>query len=143
MIERHTLDHKIKTDKMFYDITDVVAEFAKDTKAYIGFVIIQSLHTTAGIKIMENEEFLIDDMERYLEKLAPRSEKYDHDDIKRRPVPDNERKNAHSHLKAFFANTTETIPVINGELQLGRWQRIMFVEFDPGRDRIIKLYATS
>lgn len=131
---------KLQTDKIFYDIT---GEIQGSLTIKNGFVTIQSLHTTAGIKIMENEKYLHNDIERYLEKLVPRSTKYDHDDIERRIVPTNERKNARSHLCAFFANTTETIPLVNGELQLGQWQRVMFVEFDQGRERTIRIYETS
>jgi len=130
----------LHTDKMFYDITEQVQKLVTIKN---GFVIIQSMHTTAGIKIMENEKYLLGDIERYLEKLVPRSENYAHDDIERRELPNTERKNTISHLKSFFANTTEIIPVINNHLQLGQWQRIMFVEFDPGRDRTINIYETS
>jgi len=130
----------IKTDKMFYDITDTVQNCLtiKD-----GFVTIYVPHTTAAVKIMENEKYLIGDMERYMERLVSRGQRYDHDDIERRDVPVHERLNAYSHLRSFFANTSETIPVTDGKLDLGRWQRLMFVEFDSGREREYRIYERS
>ncbi|MFW7381479.1 MAG: YjbQ family protein [Oligoflexus sp.] len=45
----------------------------------------------------------------------------------------------HSHIKSLLFNTSETIPVKDGEMQLGKWQRIMAVELDSPRDREIIL----
>lgn len=130
----------IKTEKMFYDITDHVLNRLTIKN---GFIVVYVPHTTCGIRIMENEKYLLGDLERYLERLAPRGERYDHDDIERRDVPSHERLNAYSHLRSFFANTSETIPVIDGKLQLGKWQRVMFIEFDIGRERKVHIYETE
>jgi len=129
----------VNTHGLFTDITDTVADFVKDMPS--GFVLVRSLHTTAGIKLMENEPLLLGDTERFLERLVPRDTYYQHDDIeRRRNVPDNERKNARSHLCAFFGSDQAIIPVTNGKLRLGEWQRVMVVEFDPCRRRVVELH---
>jgi thiamine phosphate synthase YjbQ (UPF0047 family) len=47
-------------------------------------------------------------------------------------VPSEERINAYAHMRSLYFNTSETIPVENGELMLGEWQDIFFIELDPG-----------
>lgn len=130
----------IQTENMFYDITDTIQNILTIQD---GFVVIYVPHTTCAIKIMENEKYLLGDMERFMERLVSRGQRYDHDDIERRDVPIHERLNAYSHLRSFFANTSETIPVKDGKLDMGEWQRIMFVEFDAGRTRGFRIYERS
>jgi secondary thiamine-phosphate synthase enzyme len=62
-----------------------------------------------------------------------------HDKIEIREVPVNERINAHSHLRQLLLPTSETIPVENGKLLLGKWQSVYLVELDPIRDREVVL----
>jgi len=128
---------KIHTDKMFYDITSQIKP-VKD-----GLILVYSPHTTTSVKVMENESRLLKDIERWIEKKAPRWEHYDHDDIEHRPVPAHERMNAYSHLRSFYGSTSEIIPVVNGELALGKWQKVMFIEYDIGRDREIHIYEIT
>ena len=132
----------IQTTGLFTDITANVELFAQGIDW--GFVLVRSLHTTAGIKLMENEPLLLGDLERYLERIVSRDTYYQHDDIDRREnVPDNERKNARSHLCAFFGSDQVLLPVVDGVIGLGTWQRIMFVEFDPGRERTVELHEVD
>ncbi len=43
--------------------------------------------------------------------------------------------NAHSHMLGLFMNSSETIPVAGGEMVLGSWQSIFFIELDGPRER--------
>ena len=62
--------------------------------------------------------------------------KYLHDLISlRNDVPVDERINGHSHIRHLFFNSSETIPVDNGELILGDWKQLFAVELDPIRKR--------
>jgi thiamine phosphate synthase YjbQ (UPF0047 family) len=64
--------------------------------------------------------------------------KYLHDLISlRKDTPSEERINGHSHIRSMFFNSSETIPVVDGLLQLGEWKQIFVVELDPIRDREI------
>ena len=58
-----------------------------------------------------------------------------HDIIGIRDVPPTERINGYSHLRQLFLSTSETIPVLGGKIQLGKWQTPFLVELDPARDR--------
>ena len=87
------------------------------------------------------------DVRFFLDKLAPRWKdpeggqkniKYLHDLISLRDdVPEDERINGHSHIRSLFFNSSETIPVAQGERMLGQWKSIFLVELDTGRDREI------
>lgn len=95
-----------------------------------GICLISTRHTTAGIIINENENGLKDDILNLLNKLVPASAGYRHDRI------DN---NADFHLKAVLLGTSEALPVSEGKLELGTWQRIFFAEMDGPRSRTVNV----
>ncbi len=122
------LDSSNKTD--FIDVTEQVISIVKESEIKKGIVNIFTKHTTTAIRINENETGLINDLKVFLEKKAPQFKKYAHDEIEKRPVPSDEPINAHSHLKSCLMGASETIPLINSGIALGKWQRIFFVDFD-------------
>ena len=128
---------KIATEKIFTNITEEIKEFAKGKN---GLLTIFSKHTTAGLRLLEDEKLLIADYHRFLEKTAPKNGFYAHNIIDARDVPPNERINGHSHIQSLFFNTSESIPVIDGELQMGKWQQIFLVDIDYGRERELILW---
>jgi secondary thiamine-phosphate synthase enzyme len=103
---------------------------------------IQTRHTTTGLLVNEHEPLLLEDLTRFLERLAPRDTRYAHDELHRRTgVPPDERPNGHSHAKASLLRTAETLNVVGARLQLGRWQRVLLVELDGPRSREVSLVA--
>jgi len=132
---------KTATTLDFIDITDKVQQKIKKAGIKNGIVNIQSLHTTMAIIVNEAEPLLIEDMKVLLEKLAPRTHKYMHDDFEIRTVNmcDGECKNGHSHNKALHLPTATLMNVLQGGLQLGKWQRVFAVELDRARPREIAL----
>ena len=124
---------RIKTKGIFTLITQMI-EIPKD---FTGLIHIFSTHTTCGIKILENETLLKTDYQRFLEKQAPSFGSYSHNIIEYRDVPPEERLNGHSHIRVLFFQTSETIPVKNGKMLLGKWQDIFLVDLDPSREREI------
>jgi len=124
------------TDKIdFIDVTKKVIKLVNKSNIENGIVNIYTKHTTASIRINENEPRLMQDLKYFLEQEAPSCNHYLHDDIDKRPVPEDEKINAHSHLKAILLGTSENIPLINKKLQLGKWQSIFFVECDGPQKR--------
>ncbi len=81
------------------------------------------------------------DMKRILERVAPEQEEYLHNDFSIRTVnlQPEEDKNGHSHCKALFLRTSETIHIAEGQLMLGRWQRIFLLELDRAKGRTISV----
>lgn len=111
------------------DITRQVEEALAESGLNDGTLTIMSRHTTACININEREERLLEDMETFLKRLAPRDGNYGHN-----LEPIDGRDNAHSHLIGLFMNTSETIPFSEAKLMLGTWQSIFFVELDGARE---------
>jgi secondary thiamine-phosphate synthase enzyme len=108
------------------DITDYVIAEVNKSSIRNGICVVSTPHTTTAIIINENEPGLLSDMFNLLNKLVPPGAGYNHDRI------DN---NADSHLRAMLLGSSETIPIIDGKLVLGTWQRIFFVELDGPRQR--------
>ena len=102
-----------------------------------GTVTVFSRHTTAAIRLNENEPLLIEDMKLFLERMAPRNGDYKHNDFTIRTVnmTEDECPNGHAHCQQLLLSTSEAIPVIDGALQIGRWQRVFMVELDRPRPR--------
>ena len=92
-----------------------------------------SKHTTAAITIQEDEPLLLTDMKSTLERFAPSNAHYRHNDFAVRTVHMNEDEcpNGHSHCQHMVLGTSETVPVIDGSLALGEYQRVFVVELDP------------
>ena len=118
-----------------HDITPQVNEIVATTKIQNGQVIVFGKHTTTALGINEYEPRLLEDLKTHFAKFAPAHLNYLHNDLHLRDVPPDEPKNAHSHLIALSLNNTETIPVIEGKLALGRYQSILFFELDGARKR--------
>jgi len=116
----------------FHDITDDVAAIVAESGVTFGQVSVYSIHTTAAVRINENEPLLLRDMARTLRQIAPSDAYYEHNDFGRRTVNMNEDEcaNGHSHCQHLFLSTSETIPVLNGALALGTYQSIFLIELD-------------
>ena len=119
----------------FIDITDRVLDSLRESQIRNGFAVVFSRHTTAAITIQENEPLLLNDMASLLERLAPRSARYGHNDFSIRTVHmhEDECPNGHAHCQHLTLGASEAIPVVDGSLALGQWQRIFMVELDDAK----------
>jgi len=136
----------IETDKLFTNITSQIRDFAKKW-GKSGLINIFSTHTTCAVWLTEDEILHHADVRFFLDKLVPRWKepegdqkniKYLHDLISlREGTPPEERINGHSHIRSLFFNSSETVPVLDGELMLGEWKNIFIIELDPIRKRQI------
>ena len=135
------IDLKTAATLDFIDITQKVQDKIKETGITEGVVNIQSLHTTMAIIVNEAEPLLIEDMKSLLERLAPRTYKYMHDNFEIRTVNmcDGECANGHAHNKALHLPVSAMMNVVKEGIQLGQWQRVFAVELDRPRSRKIAL----
>jgi len=119
---------ELKTDEKteIIDITGQIKYIAGKSNLTSGIINVYSRHSTSGVVINENEPGLIEDFIKALETLVPTDSSYNHNRI------DN---NADSHLRSFFIGNSVIIPLSNGDLDLGTWQSIFFVELDGPRTR--------
>ena len=137
----HRLQLQTANAPQFLDITPRVQEFVSESRILNGCVVIYSRHTTGAIRVNENEPLLIKDMERFLERIASRDDYYHHNDLSIRTVNvnDDEYPNGHAHCQHLLLGASETIPIVNGVLEMGQWQSIFFVELDRPRPREVIL----
>ncbi|MQF98458.1 MAG: YjbQ family protein [SAR202 cluster bacterium] len=121
----------------FIDITDKVREFVAESGINNGIAVIYSMHTTCAIRINENEPLLLEDMADLLSRISPRESDYRHNDFSIRTVNMNadECPNGHAHCQHLTLGTSESIPIVDGILKMGRWQSIFLVELDMPRPR--------
>ncbi|WP_435067832.1 secondary thiamine-phosphate synthase enzyme YjbQ [Haloplanus sp. C73] len=109
------------------DVVDITDRVADAVTADTGTVTVFAEHTTAGVVVNEAEPRLLDDMEAFLGTLVP-DEGWAHDELD---------GNADAHLRSLVLGASETIPVENGSLALGRWQSVLLVECDGPRERTV------
>jgi secondary thiamine-phosphate synthase enzyme len=120
----------------FLDITDRLRDEVRLAGMRMGRVHLQSLHTTLGLAVNENEPLLLRDFESLLERLAPTGAGYEHDDFARRfDVAMDEPVNGHAHCRQLLLTGFATLLVEDGELVMGRWQSVFAVELDGPRHR--------
>lgn len=128
----------LKTNKQFelVDITKLVRDVITESGIKDGHCLVYNPHTTAAIRLNHNEPLLIQDIMKTLYHLVPIETSYSHDVFEmRQNVAVNERSNGHAHIKAFLLGSSETIPLVGGELKMGAKQSLFFVELDGGRSR--------
>lgn len=120
------------------DITYQVQGIVRSSGVKDGFCIVYIPHATAGVILNESADPNIKtDFLNALNKAIPEKANYLHDHID---------GNAAAHIKSAIVGASATIPVRNGNLELGTWQAIMFCEFDGPRSQrriIVQLYKIS
>lgn len=150
MIE-HDLDHRVSPFHTyaetfeyltshaphFIDITEDVADAVAHSGVENGIAVVFSRHTTAAIKLNESEPELLKDMARFLAEIAPRERDYHHNNFEIRTVnmEEDECPNAHSHCQHLMLSASESVPILDGRLHLGRWQRFFLIELDRSKER--------
>lgn len=136
-----TLTIETTTGPQFIDLTELIEQQLDACGIREGNVLVYSRHTTAGIVIQENEPLLIKDMTQHLSSLAAAGKGYHHDDFDVRTVNmcDDECANGHAHCQHLLVGCSEHIPVVDGKLHLGQWQRIFLLEMDRPRTRQVTL----
>jgi secondary thiamine-phosphate synthase enzyme len=109
------------------DITEEVVDAVQESGVSEGICCVYSLHTTAVIRVNEFEAGIVDDFTRLLGFLAPATASSGHDRWENRDDPRNEDARCTSML---LGPAGESIPVADGKLCLGTWQRVLFLELD-------------
>lgn len=115
------------------EVTPQIEKFVTESKATEGVVYLFCPHTTAGLTVSENADpSVAQDIEKFMEKIAPRSGNYAH-----------REGNADSHIKSVLTGMSLVLHLENGGLVLGQWQGIFFCEYDGPRKRKILIKITQ
>ncbi|SRR6056297_405674 len=121
----------IKTNKKveLVDITSKIRNVVSKSEIDEGIVQINIPHTTAAITINENADPSVkEDIVKELNKIIPFNDNYKHLE-----------GNSAAHIKSSIIGSNETVIINGGHLELGRWQGIIFCEFDGSRRRKINV----
>lgn len=122
----YKLDLETTKNQEVIDVTGKIEGWLREVKAKNGILIVYSPHTTTGIIINENEPGLKSDVLSFLSELTKPGASWKHNLVD---------ANAHAHLANVIVGGERVIPVVNGRLALGTWQRVMFIEMDGPRFR--------
>jgi secondary thiamine-phosphate synthase enzyme len=120
----------------FVDLTDQVTDAVRQSGFTAGFAVVTSQHTTASVVVNEHEPELLKDLDLFLDSIAPEQGEYAHNRV---PCSPGEMPNGHAHCQALLLSTSATIPVVNGNPVIGRWQRVFLVELDHARPRRVTI----
>lgn len=123
------------------DFTDGVRHAVERSEVQNGMALVYSPHTTCAIFINERESGFFEDFNERLEQLVPKEGPYyRHDDLSIRTEglddDPHDTPNGHSHVRAaLLASSSQAIPIVDGDLLLGRYQKVFFCELDRARER--------
>lgn len=117
----------------FINITPQVETALKKSEIKEGFLLVSAMHITAGVYVNDAESGLIEDIERWLQELAPEGPNYRHHQTG--------ETNGDAHLKNLLIGHEVIIPITEGRLDFGPWQQVYYAEFDGRRRKrvIIKI----
>ncbi len=116
-----------KKHRAYVHITPQIETMVQKSGIKEGMVLVSAMHITAAVYVNDNESGLIEDIDQWLEKLAPYNKNYRHHATG--------EDNGDSHLKSLLIHHEVIVPVTVGKLDLGPWQRIFYAEFDGQRDK--------
>jgi secondary thiamine-phosphate synthase enzyme len=122
-----------KKKREYINITRKVEEELRKSGITEGLALVSAMHITAGVYVNDAESGLLQDIEEWLQKLAPEGPDYHHHRTG--------EINGDAHLKNLLIGHEVIIPVTDGKLDLGPWQQVYYAEFDGRRRKrlIIKI----
>lgn len=126
------------------DLTDLVREHVGRSGVRHGQVTVMTPHTTTSVVINESETGFLNDFRRLIGDLVPIEGYYEHDDheVRTENLQEDEFINGHAHVRQLLVGATSlTVPVVEGELVIGQWQRVLFIELDQPRTRRAILHS--
>ena len=131
-IKTFSLSLSTRGDADIHDITEPIARQVAQSGLKDGTVTIFCPSSTSALTTIEYESGALSDLKRLFEEVAPSSREYAH----------NARwhdGNGHSHVRAALLGPSLTIPFVNGQLTLGTWQQVIYVDFDnkPRRRELV------
>jgi secondary thiamine-phosphate synthase enzyme len=109
----------------YINITSNVGEVVRRSGVQEGMVLVSAMHITAGVYVNDAEDGLIQDIDEWLERMAPYNEQYRHHRTG--------ETNGDAHLKSLLVHHEVIVPVTKGKMDLGPWQQVYYAEFDGRR----------
>ena len=129
---KHLVIHT-KSRHDFVNITSEVEDAVRVSKVKEGLVLVNAMHITSSVFINDNEQGLLRDFRKWLEKLAPMylDSRYEHNLTG--------EDNAYAHLWRTIMGREVVVAITNGKLDFGPWESIFYGEFDGQRSKRIMI----
>lgn len=136
-LRAHTEHFVVHTDQRrdLVHLTPTLDEILGRSGVYDGTMLVSAMHITAGVFVNDDESGLHQDIWKWLEQLAPFRADYLH----HRTGEDN----GDAHLKSMLVHHEVVVPITEGRLDLGPWQRVFYAEFDGQRDKRLLVKVTG
>ena len=125
----HYLWFNTQKHREYINITSDVNEVLRKSGIKEGMILVSAMHITAAIYVNDAESGLIQDIEEWLQKLAPEGPDYKHHRTG--------EVNGDAHLKSLLLHHQVIIPVTKGQMDFGPWQQVYYAEFDGQRRKRI------
>lgn len=116
-----------KKHREYLNITGEVERILQKSGIQEGMVLVSAMHITAGVYVNDAESGLIQDIDEWLEHLAPFNQNYRHHRTG--------ETNGDAHLKSLLVHHEVVVPVTAGKLDFGPWQQVYYAEFDGQRKK--------
>lgn len=131
LIQTKTLEFETGIGEVI-DITERVSTAVRGSELQAGIAVVFVPGATAAVTTIEHEPGLVNDIRAAMERIAPERMEYAHD----QRWGDG---NGHSHIRASLIGPSLTVPFQDGQLMLGTWQQIVFLEMDnrPRKRRVV------
>jgi secondary thiamine-phosphate synthase enzyme len=124
---RRELTFHTDTRRAYINITDQVEQAVRDSGVQQGLCLVNAMHITASVYINDAENGLLDDYDRWLEKLAP------HEPVDQYRHNRTGEDNGDAHLKRQVMGREVVIAITDGRLDFGPWEQVFYGEFDGRR----------
>ena len=122
-----------KRPREYVNITDEVERVLAESGIHEGMVLVSAMHITAGIYVNDAEPGIIQDIDEWADRLAPKGPDYRHHRTG--------ESNGDAHLKSLLVHHQVVVPVTGGKLDLGPWQQVYYAEFDGQRRKRVIIKA--
>ena len=129
----HYIWFNTKNHREFINITRQVEDVVRESGVQEGMVLVSAMHITAAVYVNDAESGLIEDIDEWLDSIAPFGKDYRH----HRTGEDN----GDAHLKALLMHYQILLPITRGKLDLGPWQQVYYAEFDGKRKKRVIIKA--
>lgn len=131
------------TPPAFHDLTVLAQAVVGRSGIANGTLTVSTRHTTCAVVVQESEPLLLQDMADRLRRFAGADEEYRHNDFDIRTVNmcDGECANGHAHCQHLLLSAAVTLPISDGKVVLGLWQRVFLMELDRPRQRHYSMHV--
>lgn len=114
-----------KYRREYINITEDVEQMVQESGIKEGFCLVSAMHVTAAVYVNDADSGLLEDIEEFLQDLAPEEKDYHHNH--------SSDPNAEAHLHRLLLGHQVLLPVTKGKLDLGPWEQVYYAEFDGQR----------